>query len=104
MKCADVAAATIKIQKVFRGYQDRKKVEMIKHLPNLKDPEVKQAAVKIQSVYKGFQTRKKLKNDDQEDLPDLKCADVAAATVKIQKVFRGYQVMFQIFSIEGLIF
>ena len=61
LKAADVAAATIKIQKVFRGYQARKKVEDLKEMPNLKDPQIAMAAVKIQSVYRGFQTRKTVK-------------------------------------------
>ena len=57
LKAADVAAATIRIQKVFRGYQARKKVEELKEMPNLKDPQMAIAAVKIQSVYRGFQLR-----------------------------------------------
>ena len=53
LKCADVAAATINIQKAFRGYQARKKVEELKEeMPNLKDPQLATAAVKIQSVYR----------------------------------------------------
>ena len=52
LKAADVAAATIRIQKVFRGYQARKKVEELKEMPNLKDPQMAIAAVKIQSVYR----------------------------------------------------
>ena len=104
LNCADVAAASIKIQAAFRGFQDRKKVEMIKDLPNLKDPEVKQAAVKIQSAFKGHQARQKVKTikASQDDLPDLKCADVAAASIKIQTAFRGFQARKKVEMIKDL--
>ena len=89
LKCAEVANATIKIQKVYRGFQTRKQLKEKKNedLPDLKSADVANAAVKIQKVYRGFQTRQKMK----EELPDLKCAKVAAATIKIQKVYRGFR-------------
>merc|ERR1712150_399370 len=90
LKCADVANAAVKIQKVYRGFQGRQKVKV------LKDPEMAKAAVKIQSVYRGFQTRqekaKKLNdNNGDDELPDLKDPEMAKAAVKIQSVFRGFQ-------------
>ena len=60
LKAKDVAMATEKIQKVFRGHQARQRVKEIK-----------------------------ASKEKEDDLPDLHCADVAAATVKIQKVYRG---------------
>ena len=84
LKCADVAAATVQIQKVFRGYQARKKVEELKadteEMPNLKDPQLATAAVKIQSVYRGFQTRQKVK--------PRKWADMVMAAITIQRAYR----------------
>ena len=85
MKCADVANATVKIQKVYRGFHARKQVKESKEdMPDLKCADVANAAVKIQKVYRGFQARKQVK--ELEDMPDLKSADVAMAAVKIQKV------------------
>ena len=80
----DVADATVKIQKAFRGFQARKEVAAVKQkMPsssyqsvpppsfssttradeepiNLNDPNLAKAAVKIQSVYRGFQLRKEV--------------------------------------------
>ena len=59
LKCKDVADATIKIQKVYRGFQTRKRLkEDTAELPDLKCAEVAHAAVKIQKVYRGFQVSK----------------------------------------------
>ena len=45
LKCAKVARATIKIQKVFRGYKARKQLDMA---------QTASAVVKKQKVLKGF--------------------------------------------------
>ena len=79
LKCAEVAAAAVKIQKVYRGFQTRKQME--DDLPNLKCAKVAHATIKIQKVFRGYQTRKQ-----------LEMAQTAAAAVKIQKVFRGFKV------------
>ena len=85
LKAADVAAATIRIQKVFRGYQARKKVDELKEMPNLKDPQMAIAAVKIQSVYRGFQLRQ------QKKPAKRKWADVVMAALTIQRAYRKYR-------------
>ena len=79
LKCAEVAAAAVKIQKVYRGFQTRKKVEQ--DLPNLKCAKVVKATVRIQKVFRGYQTRKR-----------LEMAQTAANAVKMQKVLRGFKV------------
>ena len=79
LKCAEVAAAAVKIQKVYRGFQTRKKVEQ--DLPNLKCAKVVKATVRIQKVFRGYQTRKR-----------LEMAQTAATAVKVQKVSKGFKV------------
>jgi hypothetical protein len=60
LKCADVAAAALKIQASYRGFQTRKKMKKQDSLPDLNAADVALAAVKIQSVYRGFSARKGL--------------------------------------------
>ena len=79
LKCAEVAAAAVKIQKVYRGFQTRKQVEQ--DLPNLKCAKVVKATVRIQKVFRGYQTRKR-----------LEMAQTAATAVKVQKVSKGFKV------------
>ena len=70
----DVIHAAIRIQKVYRGFQARKKFQAVfKHrieedpdsagsdLPDLNDADVAAATVKIQTAYRGFATRKQLR-------------------------------------------
>merc|ERR1739845_265471 len=90
----DVAMAVIRIQSAFRAYKARKRVEMIKELPDLKAPEVKNATVKIQASFKGFQTRKKMKQ--------AKAYDVAMAVVRIQSAYRAYQARKRVEMLKGL--
>merc|ERR1712223_1947256 len=75
--------AVVKIQSGWRAYKARQKVQMIKDMPDLKDPKTKVAAVKIQSVYRGFQTRKKFQKSYT--------LDMVMAVVKIQKAYRMYR-------------
>merc|ERR1712020_821143 len=82
MKAYDVAMAVIRIQSAYRAYKARKKVQMLKDLPDLRAPEVQQATVKIQSVYKGFQTRKKVRR--------YQSFDVVMAVIRIQSAYRRY--------------
>ena len=63
LKCPEVAKAAVNIQRVYRGFQTRKKLKggnLDEDLPDLGCPEVADAAMKIQKVYRGFQTRKKV--------------------------------------------
>ena len=55
LKSADVANAAVKIQKVYRGFQTRRKIK--EELPDLKCAKVAAATIKIQKVYRGFRTR-----------------------------------------------
>ena len=70
----DVIHAAIRTQKVYRGFQARKKFQAVfKHrieedtdsagsdLPDLNDADVAAATVKIQTAYRGFATRKQLR-------------------------------------------
>ena len=81
LNAADVASAAVKIQKVYRGFQTRKRMQE-DDMPNLKCANVVDATLRIQKVYRGYKTRKMLKTD-QDDLPDLKCADVAAGGIYV---------------------
>ena len=71
LKCPGVAKAAVNIQRVYRGFQTRKKLRETsttttpmasqnedEDMPDLECPEVADAAVRIQKVYRGFQTRK----------------------------------------------
>ena len=70
LKCPEVANAAVNIQRVYRGFQTRKKLRETsttttpasqnegEDMPDLECPEVADAAVRIQKVYRGFQTRK----------------------------------------------
>ena len=94
LKCADVASATIRIQKVFRGYQARKRVEDLKDV-NLKNPQLAKTAVKIQSVQRGFhQTRQpkpKQKQQQKQQPAKRSWADVVMAAMTIQRAYRKYK-------------
>ena len=84
LKAPEVALAAVRIQKVYRGFQARQKVKV------LKDPEMAKAAVKIQSVYRGFQARQKPKEEKTEDdeMPDLKCPQVNI------RIFQSFRICF----------
>ena len=67
LKARDVAMATVKIQKAFRGHQARQKVKNTikasdEDLPDLKCADVAAATVKIQKVYRGNSFIKNDKN------------------------------------------
>ena len=58
LKSADVANAAVKIQKVYRGFQIRKKVQ--EDLPDLKCAKVARATLRIQRVFRGYKARKRV--------------------------------------------
>merc|ERR1712061_90893 len=93
LNAADVAAATLKIQSAYRGFQTRKRMQkdqLEDDLPDIHADDVVAATIKIQSAYKGFRTRKMIEKH-KEVMPDLNCAQVQDATVKIQSAYRGFQ-------------
>ena len=72
LESKEVQDATIKIQSVYKGFCERKKISA--------SHTVRQA-VAVKYAHKKF----------KDDLPDLKDKDFQDATVKIQSAFRGYQ-------------
>ena len=89
LKCADVASATIRIQKVFRGYQARKRVEDLKE--EVKNPKLAKTAVKIQSVQRGFHQTRQPKPKKKQQPAKRSWADVAMAAMIIQRAYRKYK-------------
>ena len=53
LKCAEVAAAAVKIQKVYRGFQTRKEINA--NTPHMKAQDVAMTAVNVQTAFKGHQ-------------------------------------------------
>merc|ERR1712037_325099 len=72
LESKEVQDAAIKIQSVYKGFCERKKLS---------------AGDTVKQVMAVKYAKEKFK----DDLPDLKAKDVQNATVQIQSVFRGYQ-------------
>merc|ERR1739842_7773 len=72
LKSKEVQDAAIKIQSVYKGFCERKKLS---------------AGDTVKQVMAVKHAKEKFK----DDLPDLKAKDVQEATVKFHSVFRGYQ-------------
>merc|ERR1739842_188573 len=72
LKSKEVQDAAIKIQSVYKGFCERKKLS-------------------AEDTVKQVMAVKHAKEKFKDDLPDLKAKDVQDATIRIQSVFRGYQ-------------
>ena len=89
---ANHAFAALTIQKAFREYSTKKRLQQEKdELPDLNSKDVQDAAAKIQAAFKGFKVRTEAKSKS-EDLPDLNDRDVQDAALKIQAAFKGFKV------------
>jgi hypothetical protein len=81
--------ASVRMQRVFRGYRGRRAVSQTKAEREKASRE--KAAVEMQRIFRGYQVKKllKLKKQDEEDMLGSKKKEGSA--IKIQRIFRAHQ-------------